>query len=219
MANKIIKINGLCRSGNHGIIFWILSNISKVENVCPECYASKDKKVCFLNNVTRIKNNINSNSYEIILKSYEDVFIKDCFYIVRDFLNLISSRYKKFGTKLGTNSLYITNIDEIIKIWKKMVLSDNKIIYNIWLKDKNYRDEVAEMLKVPNINDKTEYVSNIGEGSSFIGLKKDEISNYENRYKNANLPSDIINKILSDKELMEYNKNYFDIDIEKEITS
>jgi hypothetical protein len=33
------------------------------------------------------------------------------------------------------------------------------------------------------------------------------------------LPSDIINKILSDKELMEYNKNYFDIDIEKEITS
>lgn len=215
---KTIKINGLCRSGNHAIIFWILNNISEVADAGYECYVSKNnKKICFLNNVSRIMNNINSNEYEIVLKSYEDVYIKDCFYIIRDFLNLISSRYKKFGNQLGTNKNYLTNIEDIIKIWKKMILSDNKIIYNKWIYDKNYRDEIGQMIQVENCNDKTDYVSKIGQGSSFIGIKKDSSENYESRYEKIKLPDFIIKKILNDKELIELNKNYFKIDMEEKL--
>ena len=193
---KTIKINGLCRSGNHAIIFWILNNISEVEDVGNEYYASKNnKKICFLNNVSRIRYNVNSNEYEIVLKSYEDVYIKDCFYIIRDFLNLISSRYKKFGNQLGTNIYYLTNIEDIIRIWKKMILSDNKIIYNKWIYDKNYRDEIGKIIQIENFNDKTDYVSNHGEGSSFIGIKKDSSENYESRYEKIKLPIFVIEKI------------------------
>ena len=71
------KIYGLSRSGNHAIIFWMCHNISDdIIEAEDQVYFDKENKICFVNNAeiysTEFRDNIDTKSYENIIRSYED---------------------------------------------------------------------------------------------------------------------------------------------------
>jgi hypothetical protein len=218
---KQINFYGLARSGNHAVIFWILHNLSKeiVEiSKHQQIYADKEKRVCFVNNaincISDFRNKFDASSYTYVLKSYEDIDGSEGFVIVRDFLNLVCSRYKHYGEALAYRSQYCVGLENVIALWKKHVLSSEVVSYNGWLNSKEYRDKVGEKLDIPNINDKTDYVSTIGNGSSFGGVRLFDKDNYLRRYQQIKLPQHMIDIILGDFELVRINSELFQIDLE-----
>lgn len=160
------------------------------------------------------------------LSNYEDASIFKCadlyhinnIIVIRDFLNCISSRYKhtifKEKTLKDTNSLL-----ELIQLWKDHIQSVNnvKILYNSWVVSSEYRHQILREL---NIQDNHNFIDNLniephwGGGSSFKYEKeKKERVRYFERYKQIILPDKYRETILQDKELIELNKQHFNIDI------
>ena len=218
---KQINFYGLSRSGNHAVIFWVLHNLCKeVFEIVPnqQIYVDKDRSLCYINNVANCVSDFRSNfdfsSYANVIRSYEDIETVDDFVIVRDFLNLICSRYQHYGTLLGYKKQYCLGLENVIALWKKHVLSSKVISYNEWLDSKNYRDTLGQRLSVPNVNDKTNYVSTIGNGSSFGGIKLFDKDDYLKRYRKVKLPKSMVNIILGDLELVRMNHELFQIDLE-----
>lgn len=222
-----INFYSLCRSGHHAIIFWFLKNIGKYETNDPEkIYTIVDKNLYYFNNTTTFQYQY-PKDYDWLIKNSEDVFYfygPKNFVIVRDFLNLIASRYKMWGDSIGYSSNnYITDINLLISVWKQHVSRakrhpNNIIFYNKWILNKEYRDAVSDFIGYPNINDDTTYVPMMGNGSSFIGINKEENpNNYNQRFKQILLPENLILAILTDYELVEMNKFYFDIDLNIEL--
>lgn len=211
----------MSRSGNHAIIFWMCHNISdNIIEAKDQVYFDKENKICFVNNAeiysTEFRNNIDTKSYENIIRSYEDSeFINqdDSFVILRDFLNLVCSRYRLYHKQLGYTEKYCTGIENLIALWKRHSTSQKSILYNQWILSKSYRDEVGKIIKILNIKDNFEYVSRIGNGSSFGGVKLYKTEDYLRRYEKIKLPKDIVEVILGDKELAQINKDLFNIDI------
>lgn len=216
-----LKIYGLSRSGNHAIIFWMCHNISDdIIETEDQVYFDKENKICFVNNAeiysTEFREKLDLKSYENIIRSYEDSDFIDqdnSFVILRDFLNLICSRYKLYHKQLGYTEKYCTGIENIITLWKKHSTSEKVILYNQWILSKEYRDKVGRMVNILNIKDNFKYVSPIGNGSSFGGVKLYKTKDYLIRYKKIKLPKDIVEVILDDKELAQINKDLFNIDI------
>lgn len=223
---KNIHVYTLCRSGNHCIIYWFLNNCGGITHK-RENYIYHNPKfgLYYYNNCNHLKHKY-ASEYNILIKSFEDVRevpISKNFttvVIIRDILNTISSRYKKYGDKLGLNKTYLQNIDDIIRSWKimaKKIINDTNIIgilYNKWLTDSKYRDIISVKLGKYNKNDNTEYVPNIGHGSSFCGVKlEDNKNNYLERYKAVKLSKNIIERMKTDKELLSLNMKLFNIDI------
>lgn len=221
MKPRNLIINGLCRSGNHAIIFWMIHNlVDKVIEIEKGVYRDEQYKVLYLNNVGRKPKEYNYvispllSSYNYILRSYEDSYYNKYtnIIILRDFINMLSSRYCKYGPNLGLNVSYICDINKLICVWKQHIKIANKqkiIFYNKWIIDKEYRDFIGQRIGIANIIDDYRYVSNIGDGSSF-----DINQDYLQRHKQVKLPQYIINHILMDIELIYINKEFFNIDIE-----
>jgi hypothetical protein len=215
-----LKIYGLSRSGNHAIIFWMCHNISDdIIEAKDQVYLDKKNKICFVNNAeiysTEFRKSLDIKSYENIIKSYEDSDFIDqdnSFVILRDFLNLVCSRYKLYHKQLGYTE-NCTGIENLIALWKRHSTSKKVILYNQWILSKSYRDEVGRIIKILNIKDKFDYVSSIGNGSSFGGVKLYKTEDYLKRYEKIKLPKDIVEVILDDKELAQINKNLFNIEI------
>jgi hypothetical protein len=230
---KILHINGLCRSGNHAIIFWIMHNLTnlQIDKINSNTYHSKDRNVFFQNDTKKYVTKEDFLKYKYLIKSYEDIFLSqdNMNYIVRDFLNMISSRYKNWNDDLGPYKndkrfsekyrQFFYSIEEICHCWKQMIKENRKIIYNKWVIDKSYRDEISKNLfDIDNINDNTSYVSFLGKGSSFDGMKLQTDKNiYLNRFSQIKLPDYIINYIKKDNELLDLNYHYFNIDILQKI--
>lgn len=233
MGQKYIIIS-MQRSGHHAIIFWLLENLGGYKSsISNNCYWNDETKVYYYNDCNHMRYSFIEN-YKYLFTSFEDIYAcinrnsdDKIVIILRDFINMFASRYKKFGDKLGLNNYYLQNLDEIIKVWKqhaKTIIENYNnnnvigILYNKWLLNKNYRDEICEHFGIKNQKDKIDYVPTIGEGSSFIGQKLEEKKeNYLNRYKNINIPSYILIKIKYDDELIELNKILFNIDLLKEL--
>ena len=184
-----------------------------------QVYFDKENKICFVNNAeiysTEFRDNIDTKSYENIIRSYEDSDFTDqdgSFVILRDFLNLVCSRYKLYHKQLGYTK-NCTGIENLIALWKRHSTSKKTILYNQWILSKSYRDEVGRMIKILNLKDNFEYVSRIGNGSSFGGVKLCRAEDYLKRYEKIKLPKDIVEFILADEELAHINKDLFDIEI------
>jgi hypothetical protein len=155
------------------------------------------------------------SNYKYLIKSYEDMNIKpdekNVVIILRDFTNFIASRYKKYGGKLGLNYSYLQDYEEIRDLWISLcnkIIEDKDtigIIYNKWLKSKDYRDYISRKLGIENTVDNTSIVSDIGEGSSFCGVKL-ECSNeaYLNRFSSELF---VDNKELYNKIMYDYENN------------
>lgn len=229
---KEYNIYTMCRSGNHAIIFWLINNMDGYTHKIDGCtYWNPGKGLYFYNNCNHLDHFFN-NFYNVKICSYEDTFgfqpeggiNKKAIIILRDFLNMICSRYKKYGDQLGLNWSYLQDLDKIIDLWKVQAkMFNNKdmfigISYNSWLTDKNYRDNICKEFGLEN-KDQIDHISDIGEGSSFTGLETEKNKkNYLRRFNDVDLPSNIIEKILSDKELIQLNKQIFDIDIEEQLS-
>lgn len=223
MNKKIFNIFGLSRSGNHAIIFWLINNLisSSLKEIEPYLFISSDNRLCYLNNLNHkpdyFSNNYFISKYSIIIKSYEDqYFFNECNVIIlRDFINLLCSRYKKYYPHIGLNNNYINNIHRLIYTWKQHAKSPKRLLnYNKWIMSKDYRDKISiSLLKAPNIRDNLNYKFSIGDGSSFNNQDTD-YNKYITRYRYVNLPDYMIDQILLDKELLYLNKKIFNINIE-----
>jgi hypothetical protein len=222
----------LCRSGHHAVIFWIINNLGGADESYKDVYAiNKKSGIYFYNNVSvftkeylQKKNKMFQEyptNYTWLIKNYEDeLFIQGVcnFVVVRDFLNLICSRYKKWGERLRwSDECGVGALPELIKYWKQHAeqhSTDNFISYNKWFKDKYYRNQIAAKIGVQNNVDNITYVPLFAGGSSFIGTQKEKnINIYEERYKQIKLPQKFIDIILNDLELIEMNKTVFNVDI------
>jgi hypothetical protein len=207
-----------------------LTNL-QIDKINNNTYHSKDYNILFQNDIKKYVIKEDFLIYKYVIKSYEDIFISqdDMNYIVRDFLNMISSRYKKWNDDLGPGKndkrnfekykQFFYSIEEICNCWKQMMKENRKILYNKWVIDKNYRDEISKKLfYIDNINDNTSYVPSLGNGSSFDGMKLQTDKNiYLNRFSQIKLPDNIINYIKADNELLDLNYHYFNIDILQKI--
>lgn len=229
---KNINFYSLCRSGHHAIIFWMINNLGGFDESYNDVFfINKKTGLYFYNNVSvRTLEHLQkfydmnfcyATEYNWMIKNYEDELFEsnvDNIVIVRDFLNLLCSRYKKWGNELGWSKKYcITNLNVLINHWKQHAVqydTSNFISYNKWTKDKEYRNKIGIRLGAENLVDNTDYVPNFADGSSFVGLKK-EINHtaYEQRYKQIKLPNSFLDIILNDSELLQLNKTIFDISI------
>lgn len=218
---KTYNIYGLSRSGNHAIIFWIINNLSNsFYQLNNGIYVSDDKKVCYINNVN-IENKLQNfifptEQFEYVIKSYEDTYINNetSIIIVRDFLNMLCSRYAKYHNhkhNICLTNKYICDLHFLIDTWKNHTRSPKRIIlYNTWLVSKQYRNNrFQELFNMPNTVDNISRISDIGQGSSFQNN-----TDYLTRYKHTNLPKHMIDTIINDKELLQLNQTLFSIDIE-----
>ena len=239
---KNITICSLARSGHHAIIFWILNNlVEEFTDVSDELYyINKQKGVYYFNDISAVSRSAAytyPSEYQFLFKSYEDVSCcedtsviyknSDTVYIVRDFINLLCSRYKKrIGARrvLGHRGQF-KSFQDLIDIWKfhvsKFFLTPEKcIIYNKWLTDKDYRNIVSETLGIKNTVDNINYVPPMGNGSSYIlNSRESDIQNYNLRYKLTDLPLTMLATIFKDRELIELNKSIFNLDLEKIFTT
>jgi hypothetical protein len=226
--NKIKhNICSLSRSGTHAIIYWIIHNlVDSVDHIGRGIYIDKKSKLCYLNNINiqdkNLKESFPIQGFQYVFYSYEDnPFNKNTSIIIlRDILNLICSRYKKWsGHKhnICVNNNFICDAHYLIEVWKQHTKGLNKIIlYNQWLVSKQYRDQISlNVAKIENSKDRIDYISDIGEGSSFDPIQTINNNDYLYRYNLVNLPDHIKKIILRDDELLELNKKIFDIDIKK----
>jgi hypothetical protein len=229
---KHINFYSLCRSGHHAIIFWVINNLGGFNESFKDIFfINQANGLYFYNNVS-VKTEAmvqkvydptfqHAVNYNWLFKNYEDVAFElaaNNVVIARDFLNLICSRYKKWGNALGWDSRYcITDINGLISSWKQHLQHHDKsnfISYNMWVKSKEYRDTVSSNLGIANSVDNTEYVPTLAEGSSFLGTQKEtSCEKYEQRYKQVTLPDMFVEAILKDSELLALNREIFGIDI------
>jgi len=228
-----LNFYGLIRSGNHAIIFWMLHNlgeIREIKDVKKLFYKESYRKFWYtgynyyFNNVTRSQVINFPREYNLLIKSYEDIIpdstSENSFIILRDILNGIASRHKAYGLGLAPNNKYLTDIDVIIDMWKKhfeiILKKQNGIIYNKWVIDKKYRDEVSIKLNIPNKIDDISFVPYIGYGSSFILFNKEPDNySYLTRYMQHKLPDEIIHKLVEDDELVNIHKEFFGLDFKE----
>lgn len=244
LDNKNIFFYGLRRSGHHAILFWLLNKIAKPKHMevgHTLFETNSGKPLIFFNDCSystkwdllweqsklldfKNKSHLSINFEEKIIK--DPPLISNSsnikIIIVRDFLNNISSLSKKHGKFLLDNSDKLTSrVRSLIDVWKDHVKYQNglHVYYNSWLQFPRYKKRICKMLGIPEtVNDEFSFVPPHGGGSSFIGVKKDEISNYLTRYKQATLFPLIIQIILDDQELLDLNKELFGMDIKKILT-
>ena len=212
---------GLCRSGQHAIIFWLLENFGtpKWDGQRQIWIEPENNEYIFINNVNNyLRGPITEVSkYKRVIKSFEDIYLieNNTYYICRDFLNMMASRIKKWPPN-GSN--YAFSFQNVMSIWinQNSHGSPYAIYYNKWLTDKDYRDEVASRFNLKNIDKKLDFVSNMGDGSSFIGrnLEKNKTKYFE-RYKEVEFDDMMKSQILSNKQLLKLNKEIYGIDIEE----
>ena len=227
--NNQYNIYGLSRSGNHAIIFWIIHNlVDEVFDIGHNIYIDKNYKLCYINNVNmydkynEIKINFPTDIFKNVIKSYEDLYFNKTtsVIILRDFLNLLCSRYKKYQKNICFDTKYICDLLFLIEVWKQHTRGSRiAILYNKWLVSKDYRDNICKnLLKSNNVVDKIDYIPDIGGGSSFSGTNPvDDKTVYESRHRDITLPDYMIDHLIKDTELLELNEKFFNINIKKEL--
>jgi hypothetical protein len=237
---KKIEIHSLSRSGHHPIIFWIIHNISgikfrdgdnKIDHIFRKDqnkYYDEKKNLYYFNHVNK-SNDVFPERYKYLIKNFENFKYEhttDSVIVHRDFLNLLASRLKiweertiNFLDNPIDCNFYWKNTLEIWKIHAKNILNHNNgILYNKWISDRNYRDQVSNKIGIVNSVDNIDYVPKHANGSSFIGrVKENDTNNYLNRYLMVDFPYEIIDYISKDNELIDFNYNLYDIDILEQI--
>ena len=251
IPNKKVNFFSIRRSGHHAVMFWYLRKYDlDLSPASPNShhYCSLDRKsICFYNNCHGAENSwldyanlekLDRNP-SLLVRNYEDKEIQNLNFngeqiiIMRDVLNLISTRYKKLEKLIEIRknrytqkeivdkfvNFSIQEVPFIIKLWKKHYETVTKnpqiklILYNKWLISKEYREQISNLLNVTKNIDDIDYVPMHGTGSSFIGQKLDKVQNYLSRYKQVKLPKKITSLLLNDEILLQINKEIFELDI------
>ncbi len=219
---KYINTYTVQRSGSHAVIFWLLSNFAKkdVKYINDTFVRDDDSSVVFFNFLNRKRNinieqKIKQNTF-LVMKGYENIAVPDGdenIVIIRDIVNILCSFYKKHEV------LCMRYYKRIISVWKQHIRYANlnpkkSIIYNRWVLDKGYRDNVCFNFDTINYLDSIDTVPIFWSGSSFINLKKEtDIQKYLERYKQVILPKPIVSTLLNDNEIIESCLNIFNINL------
>lgn len=210
-----ITVLGLRRSGNHAIINWIIANynnnrlLDHIYHPKATILTNSTKDIIFFNNCQKSPyfNLPPPNNTKLIIHSYEDKtleYVKEygpkspsfTIIIIRDILNTFASRLK-YNSPLTPVDEYHIDLWESYKGANRVFPKALFISYDKWLMDKEYRDEIAKFMEIPNY-DNVESVSFCGNGSSFIGMKLEEDKEkYLTRYKGITFPPDIEKKLNS----------------------
>ena len=230
---KTYRIFGLCRSGNHGIIGWLINKFdNKVIHHNNIIFNPKKKKFVGTEAPRIYRNTL---PLDALIYSYEDYdyekyFTEYCKYqeqtkdinifIVRDAYNLFASRNKK---ALQSQHKRLKVTPEFARLWKVFIkeaygetsFTNNKTVinYNQWVKSKEYREEISKKLNVCQEKDNVNILTNDGNGSSFDGFKYKENPqkmDVLNRWKHFENDKNFMS-IFDDEELVELSQKYFGI--------
>lgn len=145
--------------------------------------------------------------------------------ILRDPYNLLASRLQREITG-GKNTISVlNNIDLFISIYKQYIkeflgftniISKDKICinYNLWTKDKLYRQKLCDDLDIPFNDTNFQTISHIGGGSSFDRHQRyiNNVDDLHNRWK-LFTGHEIMEKLLIDQELKKISQLLFDVKI------
>jgi hypothetical protein len=219
-----VNVYAMRRSGNHAIIFWMLANlkadVKPVDDKRPyRDFVGKKSRVYYFNDVGTLVYKKFPRRYNYLFKSHEDLGAPPgSIIILRDFANMLSSRYNR-KSDVQQSKFDAASMPQIISTWKQqagMILSGacKGVLYNKWLHDKAYRDEVGLLVGIPNVVDNTSYISPIGGGSSFCGVHPEgNKSAYVQRYSAVTLPDEVLAPVLRDADLLVLNQTLFGIDL------
>lgn len=205
---KIYEFWGMKRSGNHAITNWIIQNILN----CPakkvlinndphdfycngllyiNCYHTASYKIENLRTGLKLKPDILLITYEDEPTTYSALRanISKKFVICRDIKNLVASRVANKYEKMCIDDLFFN-------AWEEHIRSPiEKIVFNKWLFDKNYRNKICADMEIHNL-DITDSMSTEGGGSSFTMYSLGNKENLLNRANQITLPDSIHKKIL-----------------------
>ncbi|AFZ34441.1 hypothetical protein Sta7437_0854 [Stanieria cyanosphaera PCC 7437] len=136
--------------------------------------------------------------------------------IIRDPFNLFASRIK--NNFLATKSKTKTSIELWLDYAREFLnetnyLQHNKVCinYNLWVQNKDYRQEIAKQLDINFTDAGIDNVSGCGGGSSFDGRNLDGKANQmdvNNRWKQL-LDHDQYRQLFNHEELIEYSLKIF----------
>lgn len=186
MLEKELRVIAVKRSGQHGIINWLLAQKPLCGNTV------------FLNNETLGAPTPCMGAEEILLSSYEDTDIstedeelrlqteaKELFYVLvmRDPFNLFASRLVWPWGKVVSKHLNRDNIGTLVRLWKVHAREylgytdylPNKLCvsFNDWFKSKRYRRQLAKRFGLEFSDTGLNIVTSHGAGSSFDGIEFD----------------------------------------------
>ena len=210
---------GLCRSGNHPIIYWTLDNIASHDGLRENTvHDPRYKKYIYCNNVGECAvrtDDAEVSTYGRFIVSYEDRMIEgdNVFYICRDFLNLMASRTTKWHPN---GNAYCRDFDHLMDVWihNHTANPKNMICYNQWVVSKKYRQQIAKNLDIPNDIDNYDRVPAEGSGSSFIGRNLEcSPTNYLIRYKQVKFDKRMKAQILRNEKLLQLNEEIYGMKI------
>lgn len=230
--SKSFTLVGLRRSGNHPIIHWIMrclnsGKILETDRSNDSIHYNSDRTIYFLNDWLTYKAQnfrLPREDLDSVLYSYEDLplnytaYFRDLTFtniiLLRDPLNNMASRIKDGMDQIRW---YLTS-EQVLERWKEYARealnkTDNLcnkvvILYNKWVLDKEYRQQICSKLDIPFYPD-TSYVPENGKGSSFIGRKLEEdLNRYNQRYLQVEFKDSDI-KLLNDPELIELSSKLF----------
>jgi hypothetical protein len=211
------KIYAPRKSGHHAIVEWILRNLGGYTDLVDRnCYVNPSTGVYFYNEVgSRLSEKFN---YE--LRNWEN-HLPDRFthprniIVMRDYLNLMASILASHSQRPRSSKredifLFTT------ELWKKFARfclekkPEQKecviILYNRWLTDKSYRDNIGVEMKIPNVIDDIGFVPpTIAGVSSFPGQDK----KYLERFRQFQFLPGEVDVILKDEELRSLNLALF----------
>lgn len=215
---RVIPFYGLRRSGNHAILEWILHSISDEYDRSVTYNDKKNavvetKSAAYLNDCGRWKSHVdliystlvlNAKGIKTTIVGYEEApigynlvpYTDKKIIILRDIENLAASRLKSNSSDMLVN-------EQFVDLWIEYatVFGHERyhcIKFEDWLTSKEHRDCFASELGFEN-KDKTDFVSEFGSGSSFVGKKRDSNENLLNRSKDFIIPDDTLEMLRIDK--------------------
>jgi GR25 family glycosyltransferase involved in LPS biosynthesis len=229
--SRVISVNGIRRSGNHIIIDWIKSGLSKEVKFFNNL---KNQKI--INDIKRIigKNNKRQTSHIMISFEEQHSNLKDeqsplnqmidLFHhnilVLRDPLNLFASHIKR-GFLNRTDESSFVFLNKVIDLWWyhfNYLRKDKRvytIIYNKFVLDTNYRKKVALDLQLSPDDKVLDGVPYYGGGSSFDkksfrgrGIEMDTLNRWQYMTDDPHFKI-----ILNNKKLIKISKEFFGIRI------
>jgi len=224
-TDHLITTFGLCRSGTHAVIYWMLGqsedpkeffNNQKLYGTCSARKVTGDYKLAIVGHEDY---NIPKRSPYMCNeeKRFGKVDKRTSVIIMRDPYNLFASR---LGHKI-IRQLTIKNRKKFIKIWKnwgREFLGDTKhvpnklgISFNQWFSDKSYRQKIAQHLGIPFNDTNINKLSLHGRGSSF---DKKRFANDAHKMNVLGRWKHMVNdntymRIFQDKEIIEISDRIF----------
>lgn len=224
----------LAHSGGRAVQDWFLRNFNHGKKVevslsVNQILTNLDRNILFYYK-SKFNKEIPSSAYESekmqnvfydFLESeiHDNISSKDKIYqivVLRDPLNLAASRQKLdiYLVNQQFTDLWLKHANFCLSAIQEAQSGESRnvekffILYNRWVMDKSYRDSICQQFGVENL-DKFNQVTNLGQGSSYIGQAVEEQKeNYLTRFRLLKWNSELLQS-LQNNQLIKLTKQLF----------